>query len=160
MAKKYSVFTYGTLMKDFEGYKKYMQKGDYVCSGSFKGHMYHTSSGYPAVIYDEEGTEIAGELYRVDEDLMEQIRRYEGVNSFLTCYEEKELKVSTPDGYIVARGFVVSPYWKILIRLSGVSVESGDWRSFLSAPVKKPMQPIVPLIISLISFMFIFNLFL
>ena len=159
MAKRYNVFVYGTLMKGFAGYEKYMCKGDYISEASLKGVMYHTGSGYPAVIYDgKKGSEISGELYSVDENLMKELRRYEGVNSLLTCYEEKVVKVHTKTGDIPARVFVVSPFWKNLIRFTGAFVKNGDWKSFIAAPSKNAWQSIAPVILFLISFIFVFQI--
>lgn len=160
MGKRYNVFVYGTLLKGFDGYKKYMCKGNYISGGSLKGVMYHTGSGYPAVIYDRKnGGEITGELYSVDENLMKELRRYEGVGSLLTCYEEKVVKVQTKNSDMPARVFVVSPFWKRLIKLTGLFVNNGDWKSFMAAPAKKTWQSIAPVILFLVSFIFVFRLF-
>ncbi|MEC9491203.1 gamma-glutamylcyclotransferase family protein [Flexistipes sp.] len=159
MSKNYNVFVYGTLMKGFDGYKKYMCKGNYITEGSLKGIMYHTGSGYPAVIYNtKKGGEVSGELYSVDENLMKDLRRYEGIGSLLTCYEEKLVKIQTKDGDIPARVFVVSPFWKNLIKLSGVLVSNGDWKKFVTAPPKKAWQTIAPAILFFVSFIFVFQI--
>ncbi len=129
----FTVFTYGTLMKNFEGYDKFMRHCRFIGKGYINGFLYHTFSGYPAVIPDEEnGEKVFGELYEVDTDTMKEIRRYEGVNSFLTCYEERTVNVTFDGKKAGARAFTVTASREFLVKLTSRLVKYGDWRHFLN----------------------------
>jgi len=138
LRKHYTVFTYGTLMKDFEGNNKYMRHCRFVANGYIKGLMYHTLSGYPAVILDEKrGQRIFGEIYEVDKATMKEIRRYEGVHSILTCYEERVVNVKIDGRNIKARAFTVAATRKLLVKVTSQFVKYGDWRHFLENSSKR-----------------------
>lgn len=160
MDRRYTVFTYGTLMKDFYGHKKYMRDSFFICKGTIRGFMYNTHSGYPAVIHDKlNGYEISGELYNVSGEVMESIRAYEGVGSLFTCYEEQCVDVSTDKGVVSANVFLVSPAKKPLVKLFSRRVKCGDWKKYLLTPPSRVPETFASAILFLISIIFILEVF-
>lgn len=133
----FTVFTYGTLMKGFEGYEKYLKNSTFLGCGTINGKMYHTNSGYPVVIKSSFPGEnrVKGELFEVDKNTMIKLRNYEGIYSFFTYYTEEILPVTLEDGSVkYARVFVAHPFAKPFIRLTSKKVKHGDWRRYISVP--------------------------
>lgn len=67
----YGVFVYGTLMKGFWNYRRYLEgKISYVASGKTQGLLYHLPEGYPALITGNKLVE--GEIIEpIDENLLD-----------------------------------------------------------------------------------------
>ena len=154
MKEKHTVFTYGTLMKGFYGYEKYMRNAKFISRGVMNGKMYHTPSNYPAVVYKPMSPcDVHGEIYHVDETTMENLRKYEGIGSVITCYEEKIVEVKTENGKILAHAFVVTPLKKLMVKSLSKKIKHGDWRKFINEGIDK--KPSIGLILFFLIFSFV-----
>lgn len=141
MKEKHTVFTYGTLMKGFWGHDKYMKDAEFISNGVMSGKMYHTSSSYPAVIHKPlSDNPVHGEIYHVDNITMENLRRYEGIGSIMTCYKEKIVEVETENGKIPAHAFIVKPSKKWIVKSISKRVKHGNWRKFMDDGVHKKLS--------------------
>ncbi|PLX68977.1 MAG: hypothetical protein C0603_04635 [Denitrovibrio sp.] len=145
MSKKYTVFTYGSLMKGFYGNDTLMKDAEFIGEATVDGNLRFFCSDYPVMIKKDDGkSSVKGELYHVDEVMMERLRSYEGVGSPLTCYTEKVIKAKTEEGDVPARAFVAMPGIAVPVKLSSRSIPEGDWRLFKSSsrwlPVAQPLQ--------------------
>jgi len=133
LGKSYTVFTYGSLMKDFSGYDMYLKDADFVCDARVRGDLRFFCSDYPVMINRSSGERfVKGEIYKVDEETMEKLRKYEGVGNLFTCYTERVIEAETAEGILSARAFVAIPEIEIPVRLTSKSIPEGDWREFKS----------------------------
>lgn len=143
MARKYTVFTYGSLMKGFYGHSELMQNAEYLGAAGLRGELRFFCSDYPILIHNETNSPVKGELYRVDTETMKELRKYEGLKDPFTCYTEKEVKVHTEKGDKVARAFVVAPILEFPILFTSRHIPERDWRVFVSKgkrlPIPKPL---------------------
>ena len=142
--KTYKVFVYGSLMKGFDGYEKYMQNAKFICKAYVKGELRYSFSDYPVAIIDDKADEfITGELYEVDDTTLNNIRKYEGTNSLLTWYMEKETEVKIGNNTTNAKIFTVSPFKEFYIRFITFQVPDSDWKKFIDSnrkiPIPKPL---------------------
>lgn len=153
MKNKHTVFTYGTLMKGYYGHDKYMGNARFISNAVMKGKMYHTSSSYPAAIHKPNSESLVyGELYHVDSDTLEDLRRYEGIGSVMTCYKEKIVKVQTEEGEIPVHAFVVTPSKKWIVKSTSRKVKHGNWRKFIDSNAHKKLSITSVLIFMAVSF--------
>jgi len=156
----FTVFTYGTLMRGFIGYEKYLKNAVFLGNGSIKGKMYQTNSGYPVVTKSKNGRDIHGELFEVDKDTMIKLRNYEGVYSFFTYYREELLPVKLADGSVkYARVFTAHPFVKPLIKLTAKRVKNGDWKEYIAGPPKNYRKWALTLLLILINFIILIEVF-
>ena len=142
--KTYKVFVYGSLMKGFDGYETYMQKAKFIGKAYVKGELRYSFSDYPVAIINNKNNEfITGELYEIDETTLNSLRKYEGTDSFLTCYMEKETEVKIGNDTINAKIFTVSPLKELYIRFLTFQVPDGNWKKFIDSkrkiPIPKPL---------------------
>lgn len=92
-----------------------------------------------------------GELYRVDEDVMNELRNYEGIGNPFTCYTEKVVKAKkTEHGDVTARAFVVIPSIALPMKFTSKNIPEGDWRVFKQSKRRLPIPQ--PLVLSLLMF--------
>jgi len=72
------IFVYGTLMKGFYNYKRYLEgRISRIIPGRTHGLLYHLPEGYPALLEGNESIE--GEIMEpVDENLLKTLDRLEG----------------------------------------------------------------------------------
>jgi gamma-glutamylcyclotransferase (GGCT)/AIG2-like uncharacterized protein YtfP len=133
LSRKYIVFTYGSLLKGFEANNKLLKDSEFIGNASTKGFMRCTTSDYPIIIYDEKnGQDLSGELYLVDKETMNQLRRYEGIGSFFTFYTEKYIKIKSDSKYKKVRAFIAFDKISTPLKLTSKPVKSGNWREFTS----------------------------
>lgn len=132
---RYKVFVYGTLMKDFYGYKKYLKSAKFIGNAKIKGKLYQTQSNYPVAILTNDEKFIDGEIYEVDRDTMIKLRNYEGVYSFFTYYKEATVSAILDTGEkVYVRSFVAHPLALLFIYFSGKFIKSGSWKDFIENP--------------------------
>lgn len=132
---KYRVFVYGTLMKNFYGYRKYLKSADFIGSAKVRGKLYQTQSNYPVAILSKGKKPIYGEIYEVDKDTMIKLRNYEGIYSFFTYYKETITPAMLETGEkIFVRCFVAHPLAILFILFTGKYIKSGDWKGFTQNP--------------------------
>ena len=148
MEKTYTVFTYGSLMKGFYGYDNFMQEAEFLGTASVKGDLRFFCSDYPVMIKKNKGGKPGkGELYRVNEKTMRELRKYEGIGNPFTCYTEKVVQAQTENGNVRARAFVVSPSIEIPMMFTTRHIPSADWRKFSESGRKLPIpQPLIILL--------------
>jgi len=126
------VFVYGTLMKGFSNYKRFLE-GRIIKITPVRtyGLLYHLREVYPALIAGNETVE--GEIIEpVDENLLESLDRLEGYNQLSdnNLYNREIRSVFTEDGeeilcwvYIYADENYAKEY--------GIPVPDGNWRKFM-----------------------------
>ena len=123
---KYLVFTYGTLMKGQSAYGRF---GDceYVCDATLFDYAIYEVGSYPAAV-PLEGFKVEGEVYAVDEKLLERFDEYEEVGEI---YDRKLVKVITADKKTLEAFF----YEYILdVRDLELRKPEGKW-----SPIRNPM---------------------
>ncbi|MGA1861763.1 gamma-glutamylcyclotransferase [Deferribacter thermophilus] len=124
----HKIFVYGTLMKGFEGFEKYMKDAEFIAEGCIKGSLYLTNSGYPIAVLDGKANNIKGEVYKVSEKTLNEIRRYEGTESALTYYTEKIVKVDVNNDFMYAHCFVAHPFFIPIIKMTCKNISRYDWK--------------------------------
>lgn len=126
------VFVYGTLMKDFENYKRYLEgRIKCVTPGKTDGLLYHLPEGYPALL-DGKGV-VQGEIVEpVDENLLKYLDRLEDYAEGRSdnLYVRVKKNVFTKDG-------VETTCWVYIYtderyaQENGILVPDGNWRKFM-----------------------------
>jgi gamma-glutamylcyclotransferase (GGCT)/AIG2-like uncharacterized protein YtfP len=131
--RKFPVFAYGSLLKGFEANDTFLKNADYMGKAKVKGFLRCTTSDYPILIVDEEkGEFVSGELYLVDYETMDRLRKYEGVGSIFTLYTEKYVNLYNNEMKRV-RAFVAPSILSFPLKLTSKPVKGGDWLEFISA---------------------------
>lgn len=126
------VFVYGTLMKGFWNYGRYLEGNiERIILGKAKGLLYHLPQGYPAMLKGE-GV-VRGEIVGpVDRDLLRELDVLEGYCGYAedNLYVREIIDVLTDEGemlecwaYIYADGEYA--------RKKGIYIPDGDWRKFM-----------------------------
>lgn len=131
-----SIFVYGTLMKGFDNHEKFLS--DYITEqkkGWMKGKLYHLPYGYPAVI-EGEGI-VRGEIYylRNIEDVLPKLDWLEDFNQAGTneMYIRLKQKVQDENNSIsLCYVYFWSPKRINELLNTGVYIEDGDWRRFVT----------------------------
>lgn len=144
MAKTYTVFTYGSLMRGLYGNKTVMADAEFLGTAEVPGELRFFSSDYPVMIkrYRGKGT-VKGELFQVGEETMQKLRKYEGIGNPFTCYTESVVKAQTADGMVPARAFVVIPNLVMPTRLTSRKIPSGSWHEFRQGRKRYPIPSIM-----------------
>lgn len=126
------VFVYGTLMKNFRNYKRYLEgRISRITPGKTYGLLYHLPEGYPALL---EGNEIVeGEIIEpVDKKLLKALDRLEdyveGRSSNL--YERKIREILTEDGEKVTCWIYIYTDERYA-KENGILIPDGNWRKFM-----------------------------
>ena len=82
----YTVFTYGTLMKDQRNHY-YLADSRFLCDAILDGYgLFDTPYDYPAAVKMDDHT-VYGELYEVDEKTKEMMDELEEVGNLYDCTE-------------------------------------------------------------------------
>ncbi|BAI81246.1 conserved hypothetical protein [Deferribacter desulfuricans SSM1] len=126
----HKVFVYGTLMKGYDGFNKFMSNAEFVANGDIQGSLYLSNSGYPVAILDNSENKISGEIYKISEKTLNEIRRYEGTETALTYFTEKIIKVKTENGYLYAHAFVAHKFFIPIIKLMCKNISSVGWEEY------------------------------
>lgn len=122
------IFIYGTLMKDYENYKKFSlsEKLNYIGKGKLNGTMYDLGD-YPGIIINDQDSSIKGELYKIkDQRILRDLDEFE-------CYHPDSVKESL---YIRKEVQLTKPSIKSWCYIYNKSInnknkiKSGDWRSY------------------------------
>lgn len=145
LSKTYTVFAYGSLMKGYYGYKTIMQSAEFLGEASVNGDLRFFCSDYPVLVHKpKNGKTVKGELYRVDEETMDKIRKYEGIGNPFTVYTETVLKAETDNGTVTARSFVCIPRIVLPMMFTTRHIPEGDWHLFKASrkrlPIPKPLM--------------------
>ena len=95
---KYTVFTYGTLMKGQRNHH-YVESSQYICGAILYDYsLFDTPYDYPAAV-KAEGHKVYGEVYEVDDRTKEQMDELEEVGILYDC---SEVMVETENGKMKA----------------------------------------------------------
>lgn len=74
---KHLLFVYGTLRRGGENeIARLHPTSQFLRGASVRGRLYDMG-GYPAIILDEEGISIAGEVYEIDEETLVRLDKFE-----------------------------------------------------------------------------------
>jgi gamma-glutamylcyclotransferase (GGCT)/AIG2-like uncharacterized protein YtfP len=126
------LFVYGTLMKGFENFNKYLKgKIKEIKRGYTYGKLYHLSKdNYPALLDGKD--KVWGEIITFYDDgqIMKEIDKAEEVFDKSPTYLREKRKVFYEDG---KQEFIdMYIYKKNIDSKSHIYIESGDWKTFLS----------------------------
>ena len=117
------LFVYGTLMRGEErdGLVAHLP----VNPASVRGHLWRAPAGYPALMVDDSGPEIQGELLKLDqESILMVLDLYEGVAEGL--YSREVIEVSTNGQKERAWAYIMS---RTQLRRAGCQpTKLTDWR--------------------------------
>jgi len=128
------VFVYGTLLKDFWNYKRYLEgRVTRITPAKTKGLLYHLPEGYPGLLPGEGITK--GEVMEpVDEVLLKSLDSLEGyvVGRSNNLYNRDVQSVITEDGEEILCWVYFYNNEKFA-KENGILVSDGDWREFLKS---------------------------
>ena len=126
------VFVYGTLMKDFGNYKRYLEgRISRITPGRTYGLLYHLPEGYPALLPGNEIIE--GEVVEpVDENLLKYLDRLEGYDkrSSNNLYDRVLRSILTEGGEEM-NCWVYIYLDERYAKENGILIPNGNWRSFM-----------------------------
>ncbi|WP_027621719.1 gamma-glutamylcyclotransferase family protein [Acetivibrio clariflavus] len=126
------VFVYGTLMKGFQNYKRYLEgKINSITPGRTYGVLYHLREGYPALLPGNEIVE--GEIMEpVDDMLLKSLDRLEGYSerSSNNLYIREVRNILTEKGQQMTCWIYIYADKKYA-KENGILVPNGNWRKFM-----------------------------
>ena len=126
------VFVYGTLMKGFHNYKRYLEgKINSITPGRTYGVLYHLREGYPALLPGNEIVE--GEIMEpVDDMLLKSLDRLEGYSerSSNNLYIREVRNILTEKGQQMTCWIYIYADEKYA-KENGILVPNGNWRKFM-----------------------------
>jgi len=126
------VFVYGTLMKNFWNYKRYLEgRISRITPGKTYGLLYHLPEGYPALIAGNGIVE--GEIIEpVDKNLLKSLDRLEGYAEWRSdnLYIREKRNILTENGEEVACWIYIYTDERYA-RENGILVPDGNWRKFI-----------------------------
>lgn len=123
MASRHNIFIYGTL-RDGGRAHHLMAGAEWVSAGTIKGKLVHVDQ-YPGLIISEKGR-VSGDLYRVNDELLLELDRYEGCFDSPPHYTRESVEVLLDDGRLSQTSVYV---FQLLDSLSRPLewIDSGDW---------------------------------
>ncbi len=91
------VFVYGTLKRGFRLHR-WLRDGRFVCEARTDPvyRLYSVGGSYPAMVPDENGLAIEGEIFEVSERVLEDLERVEGVDRGLYRRERAAVAFEQP----------------------------------------------------------------
>lgn len=126
------VFVYGTLMKDFWNYRRYLEgRISRITPGRTYGLLYHLLEGYPALLPGDQVIE--GEVIEpVDENLLKSLDWLEGYDKWSSrnLYVREKRSILTEDGQEVICWIYVYADERYA-KENGILVSNGNWRKFM-----------------------------
>lgn len=126
------VFVYGTLMKGFWNYKRYLEgRISRITPGRTHGLLYHLPEGYPALL--EGNSIVEGEIMEpVDENLLKSLDRLEGYSKWSNnnLYIREVRNILTEDGEEVSCWIYIYTAERYA-KKNGIPVPSGNWKEFM-----------------------------
>ncbi|KAA0257868.1 gamma-glutamylcyclotransferase [Deferribacter autotrophicus] len=123
------VFVYGTLRKGFPAHNILMSKAKYMGEAKVNGELYHLPFGYP-VMYESDQGQVFGEVYEVSDEILSQLKGYEGVDKLNPIYKMINGKTVLDGKTIECYIFVGTLGKKKIVQTIGTKVEGGDWIKF------------------------------
>lgn len=126
------VFVYGTLLKGFSNYKRFLSdRAISITPGRTSGLLFHLPEGYPALI--EGNATVIGEIIEpVDRQLLKSLDWLEGYDqgSGNDLYVRRKKSILTDDGEEVVCWVYIYNDEKHA-KESGIFIPDGDWRKFM-----------------------------
>ena len=119
------MFIYGTLRRGGRAHHL-MASAEFLSYGTIKGRLVHVDQ-YPGYIRGFED-HVKGELYRVNDRLIEELNRYEGCYESPAHYTREPVDVLLDDGETV----VANVYVFQLVSSDQEKIENGDWLEWLA----------------------------
>jgi len=132
------VFVYGTLMKGFGNYKRYLEgRISSITPGKTNGLLYHLPEGYPAMLPGMGIVE--GEIMEpVDEDLLKALDWLEDYDKHRSdnLYVREARSVQTDAGEEITCWVYIYTN-ESYARENGILVPDGNWRRFIEKSRKQ-----------------------
>jgi gamma-glutamylcyclotransferase (GGCT)/AIG2-like uncharacterized protein YtfP len=126
------VFVYGTLMKGFSNYRRYLEgRVKRITPGKTYGLLYHLPEGYPALLPGNE--EITGEIMEpIDEELLKMLDELEDYDETgnNNLYNREVREILTVNGEKTDCWIYVYTDEKYA-KENGILIPGGDWRKFI-----------------------------
>lgn len=124
MGNKYKVFVYGTLRKGCSNHRL-LEGADFIDNGIVIGNMYSVNENFPAFVRGG-SDEIYGELYLVDDSILERLdrlERYSEEHEENSMYLRRLINVKMDTGEtVIAIIYIWNMDYNRLKRIA-----SGDW---------------------------------
>ena len=117
------VFVYGTLRQGASNHWR-IQDAECLGTGLVRGGLY-VIDWYPGLVLDPSGSRVAGEVYRVSPDLLEELDAFEGAAGTPGSeYHRVRTDVTSPDGERREHVWV----WEFRMPVEeSRRIVSGDW---------------------------------
>lgn len=151
MSDSHIIFVYGSLLKGLYGHDEYMQDAEFLSNAEVTGDLRFYTPEYPVLILKKRGKTVKGQLYRINNDTLNRIREYEGLNDTFTWYHEAKIQIGEKEVII----FTVKPSLSIPILFISEHIPHGDWISFSETSRKSPFPQsfLIALLIIFIAIM-------
>jgi gamma-glutamylcyclotransferase (GGCT)/AIG2-like uncharacterized protein YtfP len=124
---KHRVFVYGSLRRDNAGAMSVrFPDAAYVGDGKVRGRLYDLGA-YPALLLDESGAQVTGEVYEVTDETLNKLDQFE----LTSDYERRDVEVEIGDEH--GHCWIYVPAHEASFFDGFPSIESGDWIRHLKA---------------------------
>ena len=120
MAELSLIFIYGTLRCGGRAHHL-MDGAEFVGDGAIAGRLVHVDQ-YPGLIHDAR-KRVKGELYRVNQDQLKELDRYEGCSESPPLYTRESVEVELENSEKLTAGV----YLFQQLQAHHEAIESGDW---------------------------------
>jgi gamma-glutamylcyclotransferase (GGCT)/AIG2-like uncharacterized protein YtfP len=136
--KQVKLFVYGTLMKDFCNFNKYLLDSTVEIEKAYVyGKLYHLiDKECPALI--EGSDKVFGEVITIEDDYnntvvnsVDELERYFKGDNINIVYLREKTKVYCKSGEIDTLGAYILKDRKLLRKDNSIYIPNGDWRDFL-----------------------------
>jgi len=97
-SERHLLFIYGTLRKEGTAHH-YMESAEFKANGTISGRLVHVEQSPGLIPCDDQ--HVIGEVYLIDDTLLQQLDRYEGCHVSPPLYLRQEIEVQIDTGEIV-----------------------------------------------------------
>ncbi|HBB88036.1 MAG TPA: gamma-glutamylcyclotransferase [Blastocatellia bacterium] len=127
---KYCVFVYGTLRRGSAGsMSTRFPKSKFIAEAKVNGSLYYLGP-YPGVLLDNSNLLVIGEVYEVDDDLLEELDEFEASSNYVRKQVEISFGVHRAKCWI----YEPNPEFYGLHKL----ITSGDWIKYSKTKTDSP----------------------
>ena len=124
---KHRVFVYGSLRRGNAGAMSVrFPDAAHVGDGKVRGRLYDLGA-YPALLLDESGAQVTGEVYEVTDETLNKLDQFE----LTSDYERRDVEVEIGDEH--GHCWIYVPAHEASFFDGFPTIESGDWIKHLRA---------------------------
>ncbi|MCM3872105.1 MAG: gamma-glutamylcyclotransferase [Pyrinomonadaceae bacterium] len=129
---KHLVFVYGTLRRGDAGAMSVrFPNSKFIADAKVKGSLYDLGA-YPGLVLDESNSMVIGEVYEVDDDILNKLDDFEASSN----YCRKQVEISASDRRICWT-YEPDPEFHSTRKL----ISSGDWIEYAKTKTDWPRDP-------------------